>query len=248
MTTSPAEGIRYTMRAHFFLWRFCGLLPRPNDNPLYTLYSRTMHLNSMLFVGFILLSFRAATSLADCIQVLLLSTTFVLIIVKAFIFRTNYARVLDTLRLMRKLELTTVDRPTERKLLRGCYGWCRRMLVLMSFFCYFGCLSIAIEPLMGGEKLIYPSLYPFDWLSSRTLYYVTFFYQVFSNVTIVVFFPTADVYGPVMYLHLATYVEILCGRLQELGGCGGEMMGGGRGDVNRQELIECVKYHSMCLR
>lgn len=246
----PREGIAHTMRAHRFLWRICGLLPRPGDGRWYLLYARLMHANSLAFIVGILLSFTQATSMADCIQVLLLSTTFVLIAVKAFLFRRRHASIVGTLRLMQQLERSTVDRPEERRQLADCAMWCRRMLLLMAFFCYFGCLSISIEPLMGGEKLIYPSLYPFDWLGSRRLYYATFFYQIFNNVTLVTFFPTADALAPAMYLHLGAYVRILGGRLERLGRMDRPLVVGAVSEAERtrRELIECVQMHMGCLR
>lgn len=243
-----AEGIQQTLRAHQFLWRICGLLPLPGDGAWYWLYARFMHANSLVFVGCILLSFAEVTSMADCIQVLLLSTTFVLIAIKAYLFRGRYESLCRTIRTMQTFEATTVGRLEERQMLAECGRWCNRMLFLMGFFCYFGCVSISVEPLMIGTKLIYPSMYPFDWLRSRWLYYTTFFYQMINNITLVTFFPTGDVLAPAMYLHLATYARILGSRLERLGRQRLSVGIVSGSDRTRRELVQCVQHHMLCLR
>lgn len=235
-----------TMNTHKWLWRMCALWPLPNDPIWYKVYTILVHSNFLYFNVSILMSLIYVANIHETIEVLLLSTTYILAIMKAVVLVVNQKKVSVTIDLMKLLESSTQESLEEREMLKLAAKRSKSVLYIIGFFCYFGISVIFLTNLMNGI-LMYPAVYPFEWKHNLLLYYTAMAYQVLSSIFVLLAVTTLDIYGPAMYNYLEAYIDILKWRLERIGIVRPSGTIGSVGINSFSEFGECIKYHTQCL-
>lgn len=236
------------------VWRFFGIWPETNDGYLYIVIAIIAHaLFSFTFTVCMLLSIGTAANAVEIADILLIAATFICTSTKAVILIVNRKVFLKALELFKELEIGTDTCPEEQDILLKASKSASRVWLMYSALGYTAVSSAVIGPFINGHVLVYPSVYPFDWESSRTCYYLTLTYQAISNYFILIIMLTIDTYGPVMFLFLSTYLNILRLRLETAGSIMPPLSNVPDAQVNLEHyratvLGQCGNYHQLCLK
>lgn len=226
-----------TFDRHLRGWRIWGVLPQSTDGNSYKIVSFVVHCVLWFFITCIWLSLVNAETVADVIDIFILATTFVLAYIKTAISLIHKRKINDIVLLVKHLEVNTANRPIEQNCLREAEKRSRNLYYLMIGVCFTG-VAVFNAQAFVNRTLTFKSLYPFDWDTTPTRYYLTLLFQVTCNYLTVFVIPCVDTYGPAMWSFLASYIDILRNRLSKLGSSNGIS----ERDLER-DLVDCVRYH-----
>lgn len=244
-----------TMYLFQLAWHYIGLwsLPTHRRRPCYTVYSVLANFIALfVFNVCILLSVFIASNMEDIVETFVIAASTVSALVKALIFlacRPDVSRLLDV---MMQVEATSVTSPDELTILLAAK---RKSVLATSIFTLNTVIAIVIlfvNTLLQPERaLMWPSLYPIEWQSDNTYYAIAMIFQVactfFIGSTIII----CDMWRTTAFFLMAGFLDVLRGRMQRLGFINVEDLKDIQLleiDAHEQQLVECIKYHLLCIR
>lgn len=240
------------MKPHYIIWRACGLWPLPSDKLPYRIYCNFMHITCFfLFNLVILLGIRQADGMNDVIDIILPSTTTVLVSIKSLLFIQNQAKMRVLFDVMQKLEASTVDVAFERDILQRTKRSITTLFIGLNIGCYASLLMIFISAILSTpRKLLWTSYVPFEWEHTDSMkpYWTAMTFQFSCNFFIGVLYTTMDGSGPSLYSIFTAFLEILGSRLESIGQRKAANVKDNDFVSVEKELHACIRYHSLCLR
>lgn len=236
-------------------WYCIGLwsLPSQPRRSWYTVYSIISNFIALfVFNVCILLSVLIANNIGDIVETFVIAASTVSALVKALIFlacRRDVSRLLDV---MKQIEATSVNSPGELSILLAAK---RRSVLATACFTINTVIAIVIlflnTLLQPKRALMWPSLYPIEWQSDDVYYAIVMIFQVgctfFIGSTIIV----CDMWRATAFFLIAGFLDVLRGRMQRLGYYNVndlEEVQLLEKDVHEKELVECIKYHLLCIK
>lgn len=240
------------MKPHYIIWRACGLWPLPSDKLPYRIYCNFMHITCFfLFNLVILLGIGQADGMNDVIDIILPSTTTVLVSIKSLLFIQNQAKLRVLFDVIHKLEASTVNVAFERDILQRNKRSITKLFIGLNIGCYASLLMITISAILSTpRKLLWKSYVPFEWedTESMTPYWSAMTFQFSCNFFIGVLYTTMDGSGPSLYSIFTAFLEILGTRLESIGQR--KAISNKEDDYVyvEEELHVCIRYHQLCLR
>lgn len=240
------------MKPHYIIWRACGLWPLPSDKLPYQIYCKFMHITCFfLFNLVILLGIGQANGMNDVIDIILPSTTTVLVSIKSLLFIQNQAKIQVLFDIMHKLEASTVNVPSERVILKRNKLSITKLFIGLNIGCYASLLMIFISAILSTpRKLLWTSYVPFEWQHTESMkpYWTAMTFQFSCNFFIGVLYTTMDASAPSLYSIFTAFLEILSNRLESIG----QRKTNSPKEIDyvsvEEELHVCIRYHSLCLR
>lgn len=242
------------MKPHYIIWRACGLWQLPSDKLPYQFYCKFVHITCLfLFNLLILLGIAQADGMNDLIDILLPSTTTVTISIQALLVIRNQEKIRELFDVMYKLEASTGNKVFERAILQSKKWDAIKLFIFMSFACFFSIIMVfVVATLTTPRKLMWTTWVPFEWEHTESLipYWIAMIFQFSSNAFIGVLYSTVDNCGPSLYITFTAFIEILCSRLESVGQqqCNNSSLNEETEEFVEQELHDCIRYHSLCLR
>lgn len=249
------------MRVHLFIWRVCGVWPLPNDHIVYKVYSVLIHfVVSILFNGSILATLIRHHKWADIVVCLMPATTTVLTSIKMLLLVRNQPKFFAMFAIMKRLEAydsfethANQERLIFSKALRSSFI----LLGFISASSYSAITFAFLRAFFSDEKIfLWPGAFPFDYESDDRLYYFALFFQYTCNLYVGLIYTSVDIYGPVLYIVLTVYLDMLGLRLQHIGSDHASNVertsAGHNKSLTEQtkaedELRICIEYHNLCL-
>lgn len=241
-------------------WHYLGLwsIPVQPRHPRYTVYSVLINFTPLIvFNGCLLLSMLVSESLDDVIETLLIASSTVMTTVKVLVFITSRRYVSQLIYVMKLLETFYAISPHERSILLGAKRK-SALARIVFFYCTFSVLAILILNTFTQPKrsLIWSSLYPFDWRSNIAWYGLAMIFQVACTSYILIIIISVDMWRVAAFLMLNGFLDVLCGRMQRLGKsikCNLKKTRIASVNIKQnrfheKQLIDCVKYHLLCIR
>lgn len=255
MTISDETKNIYQRSWHYFgLWS----LPSQPRHPRYTVYSIILNFTThILFSVCLVLSLFVENSFDDKIETFLVASATITSTIKLMLFLISRRDIEQLINLMQLVETVCVNSPRERSCIIAAK---RKSEFATSFFQYIAIFVIALiilNKLMQPKRsLMWCSLYPFDWQSNSIWYVIAMIFQVVCTVHAVMLTVYLDMWWAANVLMLAGFFDLLSGRLQRLGWS--KMtnlkksqlpsLDKNQNRLHEKELIDCVKYHLLCLR
>lgn len=240
------------MKPHYIIWRVCGIWPLPSDNMLYRVYCIFMHITCFfLFNLVILLGIGHANGMNDVIDIILPSTTLVLVSIKSLLLLRNQAKVKVLFDIIQQLEVSTKNMPLERAIMQQNKRSITKLFIGLNIGCFASLLMIFIATILSNpRKLLWDSYVPFEWehTGSTKPYWIAMTFQTSCNFFLAILYSTVDGSGPSLFSIFTTFLEILGSRLENIGKQKTINLTEDDYVYAEEELHECIRYHSLCLR
>lgn len=202
-------------------------------------------ISSILFVG----------SMKEAIDNLIVTNSTILAFLKGIVFYYKYSKHLEMLEIIKKHgKEINLQSPIETKIMEKFHEIAD---ILSHGFaaCYgFAWIFLAIQSIFGSSEQVFwtsTALLPGEINQNRTIYWIVFGFQGFSNLVLVIATFACDTYGIIVTMILNSYIDILSTRLNILGNI--EVKTEEANDSSQTsdasaELIKCVKTFYTCLR
>lgn len=246
------------MQIYQHLWHCQGLwsLQTQRSHRWYTVYS--------FFVGFtvlfmfnlcLVLSLFVANSIEDIVETLVFTASSLVTIIKVWIFLRSRRDVSKLINLVKRLETDSVTSLSERSILQAAK---HKSMQATKFFVSSGVIGMSLLILnvfiQSKRSLIWSSVYPMDWQSNYVWYTMAMIYQVVCTSFIAMLIVSLDMWRVAAFYLLAGFLDILSGRMQRLGWSKTNILKKAdlimvkENRLNDKEIIDCVKYHLLCLK
>lgn len=247
------------MKFYKLSWHFLGLwsLPIQHSRRRYKVYSILANFTTLIiFNTGIVLSLLIAKSIDEIIDTLLVAASSLTAIIKVILFVTSRRDIVNLFEIMKRLEAISVIDSRERSILLDAQR--KSALTTIFFACSSGfVISIIMLNSIYKWDLMWPSLYPINWQSNYIWYIVAMIFQLVCTIFIAAMTVSVDMWRAAAFFLLAGFFDVLRGRLQRLGWNISEDLKTGQimtvrvnqnHRLHEKELIDCVKYHLLCLR
>lgn len=245
------------MTYHTWVWRICGVWP-PSHHPLwYTVYSTIIFgLAFVIFPLLIVLHLFVVTNINGVIETLLILSTCALATLKGFVVYVKRNKLHQLFGIIEQLD-AAVETKEQRQIIDVALKKSRKLITMLSFLYYGGVNFAFLLAFLNKERiLMWPSLLPFSYQDSLSRYNTIMFYQYISSIVVAILDTSVDTYGSSLNMLLEGHLYVLGMRLSDLGFDEPLSSTKGNGSLNRwsknrfheQNLKECAKYHSFCIR
>lgn len=247
-----------TMEIYKKAWHYLGLwsLPSQPRHKCYTIYSILINFTTLVvYNACLLLSLFVSHSFDDVVETLLVASCTVTTTVKVFLLITSRKEISHLMDLMKRLESTTKISDRERSILLDAK---RKSSQATSFFIAskFVCLVVLIlNTIFKPERsFLSSSLEQFAWMSNIVWYWVAIVFQVYCISCIAMLIMSVDMWRVAACFMLSGFLDVLSGRMQHLGWSSAtilekyQLIDSKENRFHEREVIDCVKYHILCMR
>lgn len=254
------------LKRHILVLRYSGVWPDKEDSCLcYTAYTIIIILVCFLFfpIG-IWRSLIISDTLSDFIFKLppsiypvFLSTKTISLIYK----KRSFRKLFDLLAELEEAAAQTIE---EKNAIKKSQFEAKCLFIGIGVINALYTTGNAFLAITNDErKLMWPSVYPFNWENSLLLYYLTLSLQYFVTMYFALITMPLEINGPACFIMLSTFLNILGKRLSCLGGHELEMsyvkhdknvtsatinQKRIKDQLNLSAIIECIKLHKLCIK
>lgn len=243
-----------TMKMYKLAWYLLGIWSLPSQTRWYSVYSIFANFTVLIMFNIgLVLSLLDADNIDEIIKTLMFALSSVTLLIKAIIFVISVREIRQLIDLMKCLEAVSVTSSYERSKLVAA----KRKGALATIILIGGAIvvvtMITLNTFFQPERtLMFPSLYPIAWQTNTLCYILAMSYQLTCTIFIATMIIAVDMWRPASIFMLAGFLDVLYGRMQRLGWSNVRHLKKttelNRDRLHENELIDCIKYHILCLK
>lgn len=240
-----------TLKNHLRIFHFFGAWPTETQ---LTVAAILYHFKTLLLFSFIGLLFPISQlaciffveTVKSRVEVLVISSSVVVVIMKAINLYSNQMKMLELLHLIESME-KQITKSNHQAKFNCIIVSCRRLFstYMIAYMCTVS--SIVLQAIFSTrDKRSWSSTYhyPYELAKIPAVYFGVLVFQGISNFCICFFAVAADTYGVVLTHILLGHVDVFGLRLREMG----QARGGKSADTFYEEIVYCCKSYIHILR
>lgn len=247
-----------TMKMYELIWYCLGIWYPESQRRWYIVYSVCVNFTVQIMFNLgLLLSVLVADNVDEIIKSLMFALTSVTLVIKAIIFIASGQDIRQLIAIMKRLETISVTNPKERFILNAA----QRKGALSTAIFTTGAIVVVSMIILNTffqpkRALMFPSLYPIDWQTNTACYLLALSYQLICTIFISTMLIAVDMWRAASIFMLAGFLDVMRGRMQQLGWSKVKypeeaqvvMVNKYQNRFHEKELIDCIKYHVLCLK
>lgn len=238
------------MRYHIMVWKVCGLWTLPGDPLWYRIYSTVLYIIFyVLYPLCIALQILFVDNFGEMIDILLILPT-ACAGMKGYFVILKRCEVRNLFVLIDRMDMI-VRKEEHRQMIEKEIVESMLLVKVLSVFYYSTVVSSFMVAFLDEERrFMWQSYYPFDYQHNLGIYYFFLIFQLVASFLVSFIYSSLDLYGSALYKVLGAHIDILGKKFKTLGRQeeGLDLPKHKLDELIKEDVKECVIYHSLCIQ